>query len=317
MSALELKRPNKAGVLVHSLRPGGPSEEAKPPLRARDVIVEVNRKPVKTVEELQSLTEEVTRGKTEPVPVLVSLEREELKYLTVVRVGKEPPKEEPRVARNAWLAAATQVLTEDLAEALGLKGKKGVRVIQVYPGHEAEKGGIKVGDILVKLDNEEIDASHPEDQEALPNMIRQFKAGTEVQFEVIRDGKSLTLPVKLEKPPTPSSELKRYKDDNFELTVRELSFDDRVSQQIEKDLKGVFVERVEHAGWAALAHLALEDILLSVDGQPTPDVASVEKLLKEAEARKAKRVVFFVKRGIHNMYLEVEPSWETGEAKKK
>jgi serine protease Do len=316
MSALELKRPDKNGVLVHSLRPGGPCEEAKPPLRPKDVIVEANRKPVRSLAELRSLTEEFTGDRKEPVPVLVGFERDDQKLLTVVRVGKEPPKEEPRVARNAWLATATQVLTEDLANALGLKGRKGVRLIQIYPGHQAEKAGLKVGDILLKLDGEEIDASHPEDHEALPNMIRQFKAGTEVSFEVVRDGKPLTVPVTLEAPPTPAAELKRYKDDNFELTVRELSFDDRVSQQIEKDLRGVFVERVEHAGWAALGHLALEDVLLSVDGQPTPDVAAVEKLLKDAETRKAKRVVFFVRRGIHNMYLEVEPSWEE-QAKKK
>lgn len=315
MSALELKRPDKAGVFVHSIRPGGPSAEAKPPLQPRDVIVEINRKPLKTFEELHGLTKELTRGKTEPVPVLVGFERDEQKYLTVVRVGKEPPREEPSMTRNAWLAAATQVLTDDLAEALGCKGRKGVRVIQVYPGHEAEKAGIKVGDIILKLDSDEIDASRPEDHEVLANMIRRYKPGTEVQFEVMRDGKTLTIPLKLENPPIPPSELKHYKDDNFELGVRELAFDDRVAQQIDDNLKGVFVERVDHAGWAALGHLAMEDILLAIDGQPTPDVTSVETLLKAAANRKPKRVVFFVKRGIHNMYLEIEPHWESEQTK--
>ncbi len=310
MSALELKRPDKAGVLVHSLRPGGPCKEAKPPLNPRDIILEANRKPIANVAELRKLTEEISRNKDEPVPVLVGFERDEQKYLSVVRVGQEPLDEKPRVVRKAWLAAATQVLTEDLADALGHKDLQGVRVIQVYPGHEAEKAGIKVGDIIFKLDNEAIEASRPEDREVLPNMIRQYKAGTEIKLTVMRDGKTLMIPVKLENPPTPSSEFKHYKDNNFEITVRDLSFDDRTAQQLDDAFLGVLVERVEYAGWAALAHLAMEDILIAVDGQSTPDITAVEKLLKAAEARKAKRVVFFVKRGIHTMFLEIEPSWE-------
>jgi len=180
----------------------------------------------------------------------------------------------------------------------------------VYPGHAAEAAGIKVGDILTALDGDKIKASQPQDNEILPNMIRQRKIGAEVKFDIIRDGKPISLTVKLEQPPVPPAEMKSYKDENFELTVRDISFADRLAKDLRDDLKGVLIERVEPAGWAALAHIAVNDVLLSIDGVAVLDVAAAEKILKEAEARKASRLIFFVKRGVHTTYAELEPNWD-------
>ncbi|MBN1341096.1 MAG: PDZ domain-containing protein [Phycisphaerae bacterium] len=310
MSALERERPDKKGVLVSTLQSGGPCTEAKPPIDRGDVILEVNGKPVDHIDALRAISREVTEGKDDRVPVLVGYERKTQKLLTVVKIGKEPPEDEPVLARKAWLPAATQVLTRDLSEALGVKGKTGVRVTQVYTGHAAEKAGMKVGDLLLKLDGDRIEASQPEDVEVLPNMVQQCKIGTEVTFEGIRDRKPLKLTLKLEAPPTPPSELKRHKDDRFELAVRELSFDDRVSRKIDASLRGVLVDRVDDAGWAALAKLNVGDILLSINGEPTPNVDTVEELLNRAVEKKSKRIAFFIRRGIHTMYLELEPSWD-------
>ncbi len=310
MSALERKRPDKNGVLVQTLQSGGPCTEAKPPLRGGDVIRDVDGQATDDVAALEKITQQAVEGQDDRVPVLVGFEREGRKLLTVVKIGKEPQQDEPFTAKKAWLPAATQVLTKDLAEALKLKGKTGVRVTQVYKGHAADKAGMKVGDVLLKLDGDVIEATEPEDEDVLPNMVQQYKIGSEVTFDAVRDGKPMKLTLKLETPPTPPSELDRYKNEDFELTVREMSFDDRVTREIDEDLRGVLVEQVQSAGWASLAHLRKGDILLEIGGKPTPDVDTVEQLLTAASEAKVDRVVFFVRRGIHTMYLELEPSWD-------
>jgi serine protease Do len=313
MSALERKRTDKKGVLVQSLKQGGPAAEAKPALSGGDVILEVDGKTVENVADLRAVTGAATKDREKRVPVLTAFERQTQKMLTVVKVGKESPEDRPSLSRKAWLSAATQVLTKDLAKALGIKGKKGVRVTQIYPGRSAEQSGMKVGDVLLKLDGDRIDASEPEDVEVLPNLIRQYKIGSEAAFEAWRDGETLEITVTLEEPPTPPSELRRYEDDNFELTVRELSFRDRVAKQLEEQVRGVLVDRVEPAGWAALAHVRVGDVLLSIDDEPTQNVDSVERILKAAQEKKSKRVTLFVKRGIHTIYLELEPDWGKAE----
>jgi serine protease Do len=313
LSQLELKRENRDGVLVETVRPGGPVAEAKPPVQPGDVIVEAGGKPVKNLKDLRAVSDEATKGKDERVPLLVGFERETNRYLTVVRVGKEEEEDNPAQARKAWLAAATQVLTRDLAEALpGLKDKTGVRVTQVYPGKNAEKAGLKVGDVILKVDGDEIPASEPEHGEVFPTMLRQRKIGTEVTLDVVRPPSqdATQLRVKLEAPPTPASELKRYRDDDFEFTAREMSFDDRVNNKLDESLRGMVIEKVEPASWAQVAHVTTGDILISVDGKPTPDAGAIESVMKSVKQRKQKHVVFFVRRGIHTLFLELEPGWD-------
>jgi len=312
MSSLERKRPDKDGVLVDSVRPGGPSGEAKPPLQRDDVLLEVAGRPVRSTAELREISQELSEGEDEPVAALVGFERNGEKLLTVVKIGREPPEERPILSKKAWLSVATQVLTSDLAKALGLEGTPGVRVTQVYPGLSAEKAGLQVGDVLLKIDGETIDAVHREDVEVFRAMVRQYKIGSEVTFDVVRDGEQMKLAAGLEEPPTPSPELKRYEDPNFELTIRDLSFWDRLSGKLGEGEQGVRIDRVEHAGWAALAHVAIGDVLLAVDGVPTPDVDSAEALLKGAAEAQRDGVTFFVRRGIHTMYLELEPNWDDG-----
>lgn len=309
MSALEGQRDKCEGVQVHSIREGGPAAEAKPPLDEEDVILDVAGQAVKDVAALRAVTAKLTEGKTERVAVLVGFERKEKKFLTVVRVGKEPPEENPAQARKAWLGVQTQVLTRELAEALNRKGDSGVRVTHVLPGTTAEQAKLKVGDLILKLDGTKIDASRPEETEVFPNMIRQYKPGVEVDLDIVRDGKDAKLKAKLELPPTPPSELKRFKDDDFEFAARNLATEDRVSRKIDEKVRGVFIDKVEMAGWAALAHVAIGDVLVSVNGKDTASVEALEAAMKQIKKEKARRVVFFVKRGIHTMYLELEPNW--------
>ncbi|MFP6886937.1 MAG: PDZ domain-containing protein, partial [Opitutales bacterium] len=88
------------------------------------------------------------------------------------------------------------------------------------------------------------------------------------------------------------------------------SFSDRVNQRLEETAKGLLIENVEAAGWAALAGLRQGDILLKIDGVVVPDVTVLEKrMLKIVEAQ-AKRIIFFVKRGIHTLFVRLEPDWE-------
>lgn len=88
---------------------------------------------------------------------------------------------------------------------------------------------------------------------------------------------------------------------------------DRVSKQIPLDVEGLLVSRVSRAGWAALAGLQADDILISVDGVETDKVAKLEHLLNEAVETQADRIVLFVRRGIRTMYLQIEPRWEDPE----
>jgi len=309
MMALERRRSDKNGVLVGSLRPGGPCGEAKPAIQNGDIIREINGQSVKDLASLRKVTAAATKGKTEPTGVLVTFLRGTRKLMTVVKVGKEKPSDKPARAKKPWPAVATQVLTRDLAEALGMKGTSGVRVTEVYPGWAGAKAGLKVGDIILKLDGEAIEASQPEDGEVFETMIRQYRIDTEVKLSVRRGKEDVDVTMILEAPPIEADRLAKHEDDDFEFTARNMSAMDRIEKKLDTKLQGILVAKVEPGGWASLGGLAPGDVLLSVQGQATADVEALAKALAGVKSTRPRRVVFFIRRGIHTAYREIEPAW--------
>jgi putative serine protease PepD len=68
----------------------------------------------------------------------------------------------------------------------------GALVKELTPGGAAEKGGVHVGDIVVKFNGQAITTAGE-----LTAAVRQEPAGAKAQVEVLRDGKSVTLNVVL------------------------------------------------------------------------------------------------------------------------
>ena len=103
--------------------------------------------------------------------------------------------------------------------------------------------------------------------------------------------------------------MKTYRDDVFEFAIRDLSVQDRASRKWQRDRSGVLVTAVSEGGWAALAPLAVGDMIVAVDAQPTPDADTLEALMKTAAADKPTAVVLQVARGIHEIYIALLPKW--------
>jgi serine protease Do len=310
LAAREMKLKGRDGVLVTSVRPGGPSNDAKPPVEASDVLVEINGAPVRNVAELQQVTEKLTAGKTKPVPTQLGFLRKTEQLLTVVKVGLKELEDPGLEAQKAWLPVATQAITRDLAEQVGTPSLNGVRVTQVYTNSTAEKAGLKVGDLILALDGDPIPASQPGDEEVLNTMVRQYKIGTTATLSVQRGTDKLSLPVELVRSPKLEREMKKYRDDNFEFTARDMTFFDKVREEWPQERPGALVTEVKDGGWAALGRLANGDIITAVDGASVTDVASLKEKMKRVAAGKQKTVVLRVDRGVHTLYLELEPNWD-------
>jgi serine protease Do len=308
--AREMKRPDQEGVLVTSVRPGGPAGSAKPALQPKDVIVEVNHQVVRNTEELTTLTRKLTAGQTEPVPAMVTFERKAARFLAVVRVGLEELKDPGLEVTKAWLPVETQVISREIAKQLGQPALKGFYITRVYPGSTAEKAGLQPGDFITAVDGTRLSASDSEYEDELSALIRQYDIGKTVELSVSRDKTELKILVELVRSPRLQREMKKYRNDDFEFTAREVSFFDAVERQWPNDQHGALVENVKGGSWAELGSLTEGDLILEVDGRPVDKVDALRRELERVAASKEKVVLLKVLRGIHTAYLEIEPNWK-------
>lgn len=91
---------------------------------------------------------------------------------------------------NLTVEQAKQI-NEDPNSILTVPETEGVLIVQVVPESPAAKGGLRRGDVIVKIDGEAI-----ADAEQLQNTIEESNIGQALRFEVIRGEKTETLTVR-------------------------------------------------------------------------------------------------------------------------
>jgi serine protease Do len=312
LASKEMKRSDQNGVLVTSVQPGGPCGEAKPPLVGNEVIIKVNDFNINNVDDIKKATRQIMSNveENERAPVLVTYERGKSQYVTVAKIGKKKIIKQGQEVQKAWLGIGIQVLTKNIADELGLKGQKGIRITQIFEPSPAQKAGLKVGDILIAIDDEAIEASEESDVEILPAMIRRYPIGEQVLITLLRKGKKIELKAKLGTTPRLPREMEKYRDDNFEFTVRDIAFADRIEQMWDNDQTGVIVDNVSNGSWAALANLIVSDLIIEIADRTINNVSAFEKTMEKIEKDKPKDVVMKIMRGIHTIFIEMEPDWE-------
>jgi serine protease Do len=308
--AKELKRTNLDGVFVTSVRPGGPAGQAKPSLERGDVLEEINGTPVTSVEDLAERTRRLAEGQADPIPVMVTFERRSARYLTVVRVGIEEEKDPGLEVTKAWLPVETRVVTREIARQLKRPNLKGFYLTRVYEGSTAQKAGLKPGDFILALDGEKLTASGPENEDDLESLIRQYDVGKTVDLSILRGTNESKVSVELMRSPRLRREMKKYRNDDFEFTARNVSFFDTAEALWDKGQDGALIEEVKPGSWAELANLYAGDLVVEVDGQPVGNVDALRQVMEKIAVAHKPAVVMKVVRGIQTAYLEFEPSWK-------
>ena len=108
-------------------------------------------------------------------------------------------KQKGKVTRG-WLGVMIQRITPELQESFKLKNSQGALVNDIAPNGPADIGGMKRGDVITRFDGVEIAS-----METLPKQVAAIKPGESVKVEVIREGATKMLnikikPLKEEKP---------------------------------------------------------------------------------------------------------------------
>ncbi len=94
--------------------------------------------------------------------------------------------------QRAYIGIYPQEMDADKADKAGMKDIKGVYVADVVSDGAAEKAGIKAGDVMTRINNNEINTTTQ-----LLEVVRQYRPGDEVEVEIIRNGNARTYTVGL------------------------------------------------------------------------------------------------------------------------
>jgi Do/DeqQ family serine protease len=197
----------------------------------------------------------------------------------MVRVVVASAKSGGKAVKRPWLGARLQAVTPEIAETLGLKLPNGALVSSIVSGSPAAKAGLKVSDLIVGIDGQEID-----DPNAFDYRFATRPIGGSAQIDVQRAGKALKLTIALEAAPDSGrSEIVLTSRSPFQgAKVANISPALADELHLDSDTEGVVVIDLAEDGTAANLGFQKGDIILAVNNQKIAKTGDLEKATRES-----------------------------------
>ena len=183
--------------------------------------------------------------------------------------------------KRGWLGVRIQEVTKEIADVEKLKRPEGALVASVGENSQADKAGIKAGDIILEFDGKKIDTMR-----TLPKVVANTKVGKSVQLKIWRNKKLITKRLTLGRLES-SEEFKEKKSqtvpkdieiDVLKITVRDLTEQDIKSRNLKEGSTGVVI--VDIANRSPLINLlSVDDVIIEVQKKSVKDTSDLNKIV--------------------------------------
>lgn len=196
---------------------------------------------------------------------------------------------------RGWLGIWLGNLTEDEARRQGLESVHGVKIDSVFQQSPAASAGIKNGDIITKINGQEVSNNGQ-----LTVLISQAREGQKVPMEIVRNGERFTVePVigdrdkflaEAQGTPTGNSNIPSVRWMGMEL----VTFNDDIAQSLGiEHFEGVYVQGVTAGSPADRSSITRGTIILQINNQSVKSVEDVYRVSSEI-GRTAARIPMIV-----------------------
>lgn len=209
--------------------------------------------------------------------------------------------------RRGYLGVQIQPVDETLAAGLGLDEDVGEIVASVEPDGPAAAAGIRRGDVIVSVNDQQVTKDNN-----LSSIVAASGIGNSVPIELIRDGKRVRVEAQLAERPSeeeiasansgepnlPDGDDEETTSENSSLgiTLTQLTPDIRRQLRLGNDLNGVVVAGVDPNSDAARKGIGRGSVILSINGTPTRTPQEAAQVVEQARESGRSAVAMLVQR---------------------
>jgi Do/DeqQ family serine protease len=184
-----------------------------------------------------------------------------------------------------WLGIGLDAPDEATAKELSADAKGAVMASSVVKSSPAQKGGILPGDLIRSVNGQAVSGV-----EQVQRLVAELPVGKQVELEVLRQGRSLSLRVGIEvRDEKQSADGKAYSPG---LVLRSLKFDQIDQDALPKGVRGVFVAGVAEKSPAAVLGVKEQDIITAVNEKAVSSVGEFYSALNDPKSSKVSFTIY-------------------------
>lgn len=181
--------------------------------------------------------------------------------------------------RKAWLGVYIQDLTSDLAKALGIEDTSGAIITQVIEGSPADKAGLKVNDVIKKIDGKNVSNASE-----VVSIIHSHSPGDEITITVEREGKMIQFDIKLSEQTEEVASTAENGYTKFGITVNNVTESDRKEYSIPDRIEGVIVKYVDPNSIAYRVGIRRGDVIMYLNRKRIENLDDWEKAISKVKS---------------------------------
>jgi serine protease Do len=189
---------------------------------------------------------------------------------TLIRDGK---------VTHGYMGIGISDVTPENSKFFDVSDASGAVVTSVESGSPAAKGGLKIGDVITQLNGKKVT-----DAGELQMEVGQKTPGTTIKLEVVREGKSVSVPVTLEAMGSRDKQGSEVSENDhgkmhWGVGLGDITPDIREQLQAPKDLHGAVIEQVQPGSPADNAGLQRGDVIVQVNRHDVQSASDVQQAL--------------------------------------
>ncbi len=201
------------------------------------------------------------------------------------------------------IGVKVQTVTKEIAENLGMPQAKGALIANISNNSSAYKAGIKIGDVILSINNTPINIMRD-----LPRLVAQSPINQQVPITLWRNGKEYSTLINIEEMKDETSEVtsntfsipltSSHSEDlelpELGLSIANINEETKEQYNLSPDSKGVVITSLSPTITDTAQELAIGDIIIEVKQTPIVKTSDVQALIKASQNQKLKSVLMLV-----------------------
>ncbi len=179
--------------------------------------------------------------------------------------------------RRGWLGVGIEMVGPEVAAKSDVKEGNGVLINSVFEGDPAERAGLKVGDIILKIGGVAINSPT-----RMIRIVGVISPGQTIQLDILRDGKPQVIPVKLDNYPKKNIKQASLSKPHEKFPVLGIELES-ASGEVDDTDNGLVIKEVIIGSMAATKGLKSGDRILAVNGDSVMSRKHYENILKKIQ----------------------------------